>query len=106
MAEGSDSFDLVILGGGNAGYACAFRAVELGMSVAMVEKEKVGGTCLHRGCIPTKALLHAGELLDEIRKRGPVRDQGRRQPGYDWDQVKRFKDSVVGQHVQGPVRAR
>ena len=70
MAEGSDSFDLVILGGGNAGYACAFHAAELGMSVAMVERDKVGGTCLHRGCIPTKALLHAGELRDVIRHAG------------------------------------
>ncbi|MEA2460429.1 MAG: dihydrolipoamide dehydrogenase, partial [Actinomycetota bacterium] len=56
MAQGSESFDLVILGGGNAGYSAAFRARALGLSVAMVEKDKVGGTCLHRGCIPTKAL--------------------------------------------------
>jgi dihydrolipoamide dehydrogenase len=100
VADGSDSFDLVILGGGNAGYACAFRAVELGMSVAMVEKDKVGGTCLHRGCIPTKALLHSGELLDEIRKAdqfGITVDA----PGYDWEQVKRFKDSVVGNMYKG-----
>ena len=100
MADGSDSFDLVVLGGGNAGYACAFRAVELGMSVALVEKDKVGGTCLHRGCIPTKALLHAGELLDEIRTAdqfGVKVDQ----PGYDWEQVKRFKDSVVGSMYKG-----
>ncbi len=100
MADGSDSFDLVILGGGNAGYSCAFRAAGLGMSVAMVEKDKVGGTCLHRGCIPTKALLHAGELLDEIRHAdqfGIKADQ----PGYDWEQVKKFKDSVVGSMYKG-----
>jgi dihydrolipoamide dehydrogenase len=100
VADGSDSFDLVILGGGNAGYACAFRAAELGMSVAMIEKDKVGGTCLHRGCIPTKALLHAGELLDEIRHAdqfGIKADQ----PGYDWEQVKKFKDSVVGSMYKG-----
>jgi len=100
VADGSDSFDLVILGGGNAGYSCAFRAVGLGMSVAMVEKDKVGGTCLHRGCIPTKALLHAGELLDEIRHAdqfGIKADQ----PGYDWEQVKKFKDSVVGRMYKG-----
>ena len=70
MAEASETFDLVILGGGNAGYSCAFRAVGLGMSVAMVEKDKVGGTCLHRGCIPTKALLHAADLVDEIKDAG------------------------------------
>lgn len=58
------SFDLVVLGGGSGGYAAALRASELGMSVGMIEKDKVGGTCLHRGCIPTKALLHAAEVAD------------------------------------------
>ncbi|MGH2749342.1 MAG: dihydrolipoyl dehydrogenase [Actinomycetota bacterium] len=101
MAEGSDSFDLVILGGGNAGYACAFRAVALGMSVAMIEKEKVGGTCLHRGCIPTKALLHSADLLDEIRHAGQFGIKADENPGYDWDQVKKFKDSVVGNMYKG-----
>ena len=59
--------DLVILGAGSGGYAAALRAAELGKSVVMVEKDKVGGTCLHRGCIPTKALLHAGEVADGTR---------------------------------------
>ena len=61
------SFDLVILGGGSGGYAAALRAAELGMSVGLIEKDKVGGTCLHRGCIPTKALLHAAEVADTAR---------------------------------------
>ena len=61
------SFDLVILGGGSGGYAAALRASELGMTVGMIEKDKVGGTCLHRGCIPTKALLHAAEIADAAR---------------------------------------
>jgi dihydrolipoamide dehydrogenase len=61
------SFDLVILGGGSGGYAAALRAAELGMSVAVIEKDKVGGTCLHRGCIPTKALLHAAEVADAAK---------------------------------------
>ena len=61
VADSADTvFDVVILGGGSGGYACALRAAELGLSVALVEKDKLGGTCLHRGCIPTKALLHAG----------------------------------------------
>ncbi|MGH3745243.1 MAG: FAD-dependent oxidoreductase, partial [Mycobacteriales bacterium] len=60
--------DLVILGGGSGGYACALRAAELEMSVVLVERDKVGGTCLHRGCIPTKALLHAGEIADASRE--------------------------------------
>ncbi|MCL2422911.1 MAG: dihydrolipoyl dehydrogenase [Micrococcales bacterium] len=66
MAE-ENVFDIVVLGGGSGGYATALRAAELGMSVALVEADKVGGTCLHRGCIPTKALLHAAELADDAR---------------------------------------
>jgi len=64
----SDSYDLVILGGGTGGYSAALRGAGLGLSVALVEKDKVGGTCLHRGCIPTKALLHAAELVDGIHE--------------------------------------
>ncbi len=61
------SFDVVVLGAGSGGYACALRAAQLGLSVALVEKDKVGGTCLHQGCIPTKALLHAAEVADAAR---------------------------------------
>ncbi len=64
------TFDLVILGGGSGGYACALRAAELGSRVVLIEKDKVGGTCLHRGCIPTKALLHAAEVADLARDAG------------------------------------
>ena len=64
------NFDLVILGGGSGGYACALRAAQLGLTVALIEKDKLGGTCLHRGCIPTKALLHAGEIADSTRHAG------------------------------------
>jgi dihydrolipoyl dehydrogenase len=60
-------FDLVILGAGSGGYACALRAAQLGFSVVLVEQDKVGGTCLHRGCIPTKAMLHAAEVADSVR---------------------------------------
>jgi dihydrolipoamide dehydrogenase len=100
VAENNDSFDLVILGGGNAGYSCAFRAAKLGLRVAMVENDKVGGTCLHRGCIPTKALLHAGELMDEFRgadEFGLIV----REPDYDWNKVLQFKDGVVGRMYKG-----
>jgi dihydrolipoamide dehydrogenase len=64
------TFDLVILGAGSAGYACALRAAQLGLSVALVEEDRVGGTCLHRGCIPTKAILHAAEVADAARTGG------------------------------------
>jgi len=67
VAEGGH-YDIVILGGGSGGYACALRAAEFGKRVALIEKDKVGGTCLHRGCIPTKALLHAAEVADASRE--------------------------------------
>jgi dihydrolipoamide dehydrogenase len=66
VAEGGH-YDIVILGGGSGGYACALRAAEFGKRVALIERDKVGGTCLHRGCIPTKALLHAAEVADSSR---------------------------------------
>ncbi len=100
MADSKSSFDVVILGGGNAGYAAAFRAGALGLSVAMVEKDKVGGTCLHRGCIPTKALLHAADLVDEIRHA----DQFgilTQEPQVDWSKVLEFKDGVVARMYKG-----
>ncbi|HEX2241350.1 MAG TPA: dihydrolipoyl dehydrogenase [Actinomycetota bacterium] len=100
MAQAADSYDLVILGGGNGGYSAAFRAVALGLSVAMVERDKVGGTCLHRGCIPTKALLHSADLVDEIRHAGDfgilIGD-----PQVDWGKVLNFKDSVIAQMYRG-----
>ena len=61
-------YDIVILGAGSGGYAAALRGAQLGMKVALVEGDKVGGTCLHRGCIPTKAILHAAETADNIRE--------------------------------------
>src|SRR3990170_870697 len=100
MADKSDSFDVVILGAGNGGYSLAFRADALGLKVALVERDKTGGTCLHRGCIPTKALLHAADLMDEFRAAGDfglVVDQ----PDYDWDKVLKLKDSVVGRMYKG-----
>ena len=98
MAE--QTADLVILGGGSGGYACALRAAELGLSVALVEKDKLGGTCLHRGCIPTKALLHAAEVADHARDGGNV---GVRSTfdGIDMDGVNAYKDGVVGKLYKG-----
>ena len=67
-ATAETTHDVVVLGGGSGGYACALRAAELGLRVALVEKDLLGGTCLHRGCIPTKALLHAAEVADSARE--------------------------------------
>ena len=71
-SPGEKVYDVVILGAGSGGYAAALRAAELNLSVAMVERDKVGGTCLHRGCIPTKALLHSAEVVDTIKEAGQV----------------------------------
>jgi dihydrolipoamide dehydrogenase len=100
MADKSDSFDVVILGAGNGGYSLAFRADALGLRVALVERDKTGGTCLHRGCIPTKALLHAADLMDEFRGAGEfgILPQD---PEFDWGKVLSFKDSVVGRMYKG-----
>jgi len=94
------SFDIVVLGGGSGGYACALRAAQLGKSVALIEQDKLGGTCLHYGCIPTKALLHAAEVADEARN-GP--DVGVRSSldGIDMAGVNSYKDGVVSRLYKG-----
>lgn len=94
------SADLVILGGGSGGYACAFRAAELGLSVVLVEKDKLGGTCLHRGCIPTKALLHAAEVADLARE-GDQFGVKSSLEGIDMAGVNSYKDGVIGQMFKG-----
>jgi dihydrolipoamide dehydrogenase len=94
------SADLVILGGGSGGYACAFRAAELGLSVIVVEKDKFGGTCLHRGCIPTKALLHAAEVADNVRE-GDQFGVKSSLEGIDINGVNSYKDGVVAQLYKG-----
>ncbi|TCP55078.1 dihydrolipoamide dehydrogenase [Tamaricihabitans halophyticus] len=94
------SADLVILGGGSGGYACAFRAAELGLSVIMIEKDKLGGTCLHRGCIPTKALLHAAEVADNARE-GEQFGVRSALEGIDIAGVNGYKDGIVGRLYKG-----
>jgi len=90
----ANSADLVILGAGSGGYACALRAAELGLTVVMVERDKVGGTCLHRGCIPTKALLHAAEVADAARESEKVGVKASLD-GIDMGTVNSYKDGVV-----------
>jgi dihydrolipoamide dehydrogenase len=92
--------DLVILGGGSGGYAAALRATELGLSVVLIEKDKVGGTCLHRGCIPTKALLHSGEIADYARE-GEQFGVKTSLAGIDMDGVNSYKDGVVTKMYKG-----
>ncbi len=94
--------DLAILGGGSGGYAAALRAAELGRSVVLVEKDKVGGTCLHRGCIPTKALLHAGEIADQARESAQFGVNATFE-GIDMGGVHKYKDGVVDKNHKGLV---
>ena len=100
--------DLVILGGGSAGYAAALRAAELGRSVVLVEQDRLGGTCLHRGCIPTKALLHSAEVADQVRAAASV-GIGATLEGVDAEAVAAFRERIVAKKfagLEGLVRAR
>ena len=106
MAE--TDVDLVILGGGSGGYACALRAAEFGMSVVLIDKDKLGGTCLHRGCIPTKALLHAGEVADLARESEQFGVKASLE-GIDAVAVKAYQEGVVSRlykGLQGLVKSR
>ena len=100
--------DLVILGGGSGGYACALRASELGLSVTLIEEAELGGTCLHRGCIPTKALLHSAEVADTASESATF-GVNTTLDGIDMPAVLKYKDSVVARlykGLQGLVKAR
>ena len=105
MAE--QQFDIVVLGGGSAGYATALRAKQLGFSVAIVEKGKLGGTCLHRGCVPTKALLHSAEVVDVARE-GSTFGVNATVDSIDIAGVLGFKDNLVAgkfKGLQGLIKA-
>lgn len=94
------TFDLVILGGGSGGYAAALRASQLGLTVALIERDRLGGTCLHNGCIPTKALLHAAEVADAARESASfgIRTSD---PTIDMAGVNAFKSGVVDRLYKG-----
>lgn len=102
------NFDIVVLGGGSGGYAAALRATELGFTVGMIEKDKVGGTCLHRGCIPTKALLHAAEVADYSRESAKYGIITQLQ-GVDINGVTEYRQGIIAKKykgLQGLVKAR
>jgi dihydrolipoamide dehydrogenase len=96
MAVGSSNdFDLVVLGAGTGGYAAAFRAAQLGLKVALIDEDKIGGTCLHRGCIPTKALLESAAFTEKVRH---AKDMGLKlsgEPEIDYAQMAARRDQVV-----------
>ena len=102
------TFDIVVLGGGSGGYAAALRASELGKSVALIEKDKVGGTCLHRGCIPTKALLHAAEVAEHVRDAAAVGVTASFD-GIDTAGLRAYREGIVAKKfkgLEGLVKAR
>ena len=108
VTERDTIYDIVILGGGSGGYACALRAAQLGLEVAVVEQDKLGGTCLHRGCIPTKALLHSGEVADAVRDSAQFGISSTLD-GVDLVAVNAYKDGIVDRlykGLQGLVRGR
>lgn len=96
----TQEYDIVILGAGSGGYATALRAAQLGLSVALVEGDKVGGTCLHRGCIPTKALLHVAEVADEMREGASIGIKGTFE-GIDMNALNAYKEGVVTKMYKG-----
>lgn len=103
-----DIFDIVVLGGGSGGYATALRASQLGLRVALIEQDKVGGTCLHRGCVPTKALLHAAEVVETTKSAGEYGIVAS-YSGIDLPAVHSYKDGVISRAykgLQGLIRSR
>jgi dihydrolipoamide dehydrogenase len=94
------TFDVVILGGGSGGYAAALRSAQLGKRVALIEKDKLGGTCLHRGCIPTKALLHSAEVADVTRDSAAYGVNSTFE-SIDMNQVNKYRDGIVDRLFKG-----
>ncbi len=100
VAQMSDAYDVLVIGAGTGGYSCALRLAQLGKRVAVVERdERVGGTCLLRGCIPTKALLRSAEVMDAVNR---SEEWGVRAAGEpDWDQIRAFESRIVDKLVKG-----
>jgi dihydrolipoamide dehydrogenase len=99
--DGPDSFDLVVLGAGTGGYTAAFRAAQLGLKVALVDSDKIGGTCLHRGCIPTKAILESANLSHRVRENGRRLGLVATDGAIDYSAVAENKNEVVNRMWTG-----
>ena len=96
----ADKFDLVVIGAGPGGYEAAIEGVQKGMKVALVENRELGGTCLNRGCIPTKTIIHTAELYHELQS-GPSIGLTVREPAVDMEMVQKRKDEVLEQLRKG-----
>jgi len=104
----SDQYDIAVIGGGSAGYATAIRAVELGLTAVVIEKDKLGGTCLHRGCVPTKTLLHSAEVADITRESAKYGISSLLY-GIDMEGVTKYRTDIVEKKykgLQGLLKAR
>ena len=96
----ADPFDVIVVGAGTGGYSCALRAAQLGKRVAIVERdERLGGTCLLRGCIPTKALLQSAAVMDTVNRSEEWGIKASGEP--DWTQVQAFQTKIVDKLVSG-----
>ena len=93
-------YDMVILGAGSGGYAAALRGAQLGLRVALIEADKIGGTCLHRGCVPTKAILHSAETAEAVREAATVGVRAVYQ-GLDMPAVQKYKNGVISRMYKG-----
>ncbi|MDQ6772399.1 MAG: FAD-dependent oxidoreductase, partial [Candidatus Dormibacteraeota bacterium] len=96
-----ERFDVAVLGGGPGGYVAAIRAAQLGAKVAIAEKDRFGGTCLVRGCIPTKALLQSSELFSQVKLHGPAFGVVAERVTFDLPAAQRRRVQVVDQLVKG-----
>lgn len=104
----AQEFDILVLGGGSGGYAAALRAVQLGFTVGLIEKGKLGGTCLHNGCIPTKALLHSAEVADSARSAAKYGINATFE-SIDMTAVNAYKDGIIAgkfKGLQGLIKAK
>jgi len=96
------TYDLAVIGGGPAGYTCAIRAAQLGLKVAIIEKtDKLGGTCLHVGCIPTKAMLFSAEVWDHLKHADSYGIDGVAAPTLNWANVLKRKNDIIVKHTKG-----
>ena len=95
-----NDINIVVIGGGPGGYVAAIRAAQLGAQVTLIEKDKMGGTCLNVGCIPTKVLLHAAELMSADAEAADFGIQLNKE-GFDWEKLQGKKEKITGQLVKG-----
>lgn len=97
----AEQIDLLVLGGGTGGYVAAIRGAQAGLNVTIVEKDKLGGTCLHKGCIPTKALLRSAEVFDLVKKGADFGIDSIEQPLVNFGKIQERKQAIINQLHQG-----